>query len=343
MKNRMLMAALCVAISLGSALCQKANATDPLNVIVTIKPIHSLAAAVMEGGAQPKLLIGGAGSPHSYALKPSDAKALGSANVIIRVSENLETFLEKPIDSLAKHAKVVTLDEINGLTLLPVREGGAFEAHEHEADDHGHKSEAHGSKGHDHEHDYKHGHSGKSAEAEHEHEANDAHLWLSPANAMFIADHLAAVFSELQPEQAQLFKDNAEKLKQRIAKLDADLKQSLAPVKGKPFIVFHDAYQYFEKHYGLSAAGSVTLSPERQPGAARLKEIRRKISRTKSVCVFSEPQFKPKFLETLVEGTDAKMAVIDPLGADLAEGPDQYFELMTNLARSLNDCLGGSA
>ncbi|NJM34586.1 MAG: zinc ABC transporter substrate-binding protein ZnuA [Rhodomicrobium sp.] len=310
-----------------------ARAQEPLNVIVTIKPVQSIAASVMDGAGAPQLLVKGSGSPHSYSMRPSDAKALNKANVVIRVSENLESFLEKPIKSLSKSARVVTLADLPGMKLLPIREGGAFEEHKHEEGHndhgHGHAKKASGKK-HDHGHDD-------------EHEAHDAHLWLSPDNAAAIADGLAAVFAELRPEQAGLFKANAEKLKQQLAALDEELRGRLAPIKGKPFIVFHDAYQYFEEHYGLEAAGSITVSPDRQPGAARLKAIRAKIAKSRSACVFSEPQFEPKLVATLIEGTDAKPGVLDPLGAALAEGKDQYFELMRGMAKSLNDCLAGSS
>jgi zinc transport system substrate-binding protein len=311
-----------IVVAAGSA-----KAAEPLNVVVTIKPIHSIAASVMEGAGEPKLLVQGAGSPHSYSLRPSEAKTLNKAEIVIRVSENLESFLEKPIKSLSSTARIVTLDELAGIELLPLREGGAFEEHASE-------------EGHD---DHDHPDAKKASGDKHEHEASDAHLWLSPANAAVIADELAGVFVEFRPEQAASFKANADKFKQRLAALDAELTGKLAPVKGKPFIVFHDAYQYFEKHYGLEASGSITVSPERQPGAARLKAIRAKIAGRRSACVFSEPQFEPKLVATLIEGTDAKPGVLDPIGAPQAEGKDQYFELMRGLANSLNDCLAGSS
>jgi zinc transport system substrate-binding protein len=281
-----------------------------LSVVVTIKPVHSLAAAVMEGAGAPILLLKGASSPHSYSLRPSDAKTLSTADIIVRVSGNLESFLDKPLASLSQDAKLVTLSDIPGIKLLPVRESGAFEAHD-------------------------------DAEAAHEHEEHDAHLWLSPDNAAAIADHLATVLAEARPEQAGLFKANAARLKQRLTALDAELRTDLAPVKGKSFVVFHDAYHYFEEHFGLEAAGSITISPERQPGAARIKAIRAKIAGAGSACVFSEPQFEPKLVRTIVEGTDARTGVLDPIGASLPEGKDQYFQVMINLAKALNGCLAG--
>lgn len=317
----------CMAIELmGSA---RANAAEPLKVVVTIKPIHSLAASVMEGAGAPLLLIKGAASAHSYALKPSDARALNDADIIVRVSERLESYLEKPIASLAGKARIVTLSEAPGITLLPPREGGAFEAHSH----------AHEGSAAFTDVAAVHGHSdgAKAAPIAAEH---DPHLWLSPANAAIIADHLASVLAAARPEQAQLFRDNAARLKVRLAALDAQLRVAVAPLKGRDFIVFHDAYQYFEKLYGIEAAGSITLSPERQPGAARLNQIRARIAASKRPCVFSEPQFEPKLVTTLIEGTDARTGVLDPQGADMAEGRDQYFQLLNNLAANLGKCLG---
>lgn len=325
----------------------RTNAAESLKVVATIKPIHSLAAAVMEGAGMPDLLVKGAASEHTYSMKPSDARTLSNANIVVRVSENLETFLQKPIESISKDAKIVTLSDIPGMKLLPVREGGAFEAHEDE--DHDHAKEKKVGAG-EHKHDKKgkedadkHDHGNEKtghAEAGHDHESHDAHLWLSPPNAALIADHLAAVFAEARPDQAAIFRANAETLKVKLAKLDADLQPRLTALKGKDFIVFHDAFHYFEDHFGVEAAGSITLSPQNQPGAARLKEIRARIAKSKSVCVFSEPQFAPKLVKTVIEGTAAKTGVLDGLGADLDAGSELYFKLMTNLTASLEKCLG---
>lgn len=350
MKISILSAALLTGVGLSLGTAPTARAAEPLNVVVTIKPVHSLASAIMQGAGEPQLLIEGAGSPHSYAMKPSQARRLNSADIIIRVSQTLETFLEKPIASLSSQARIITLAEIPGLKLLPVREGGAFDEHGHEhEDEHEHGAEhadhagakekdehAHEREGHAHENEgHEHEHEG------HEHDGHDSHLWLDPANAAAIADHLAAAFAEARPEMAEIFAANAKALKQRLSELDESLRRSLTPLKGKPFIVFHDAYQYFEDAYGIPAAGSVTLSPERQIGAARLQDIRRKIGEASAACVFSEPQFTPKLLATITEGTDARTGVLDPLGADLPSGSEQYFQLMTNLATSLTQCLSG--
>lgn len=284
------------------------------NVVVTIKPIHSLAAAILEGVTEPKLLLDGAASPHAYALKPSDAEALSRADAIIRVSENLEVFLDKAIATLPEKARVIDLDKTPGLTLLPVRQNGSL------MQDAGAKSED--ADGH-----------------EHVHGPIDVHFWLDPLNAIIIAGYLAKQFGEIDPEHAAQYLANAEKLEARLAALDEELKAILKGVSNKPFIVFHDVTQYLEKRYALHGLGAVTLSPERPPGARRLAEIRQKIKDTKAICVFSEPQFPPKLVETLTEGTEAKRGVLDEIGATIPAGPGQYFEFMRADAESLAACL----
>jgi zinc transport system substrate-binding protein len=301
---------------------------EPVNVIATIPPIHSLVASVMDGVGEPRLLVKGATSEHTYSMRPSDARALAGADLVIRVSEHLETFLNKPISSLSDKTKVMTLAEIPGMKLLPPREGGAFEAHAHEE----HAS-------HGHEHGKKAGGAKEAAAGEEHEEEYDPHLWLDTDNAALIADHIAEKIGQARPEHAAALKANAARLKERLSALDAELKASLAGLKNARFIVFHDAYQYLEARYGLMAAGSITVSPERQPGAARLKAIRAKITEAASACIFSEPQFEPKLVTRLAEGTKARTGVLDGLGANLPEGPDQYFAMMRNLAGGLKSCL----
>ena len=289
-----------------------ANAKEP-NVVVTIKPVHALAAAILDGVAKPKLLLEGASSPHSYAMKPSDAEALSNADAIVRVSENLEVFLERTIKSLPKRARIIDLEEAPGLKLLPVRESSAFNTQIGEA---------------------------SADESDHHHGgSHDVHFWLDPQNAMILADYLAAEFSAISPEHAAQFKANAESLKAKLARLDSELQQDITGVLNKPFVTFHDVTQYFERRYGLKSMGAITVSPERAPGAKRLAAIRDKIKEGAVVCVFSEPQFPPKLAGTLVEGTSARQGVLDEIGADLPAGPDQYFALMRKNTQSLAACL----
>lgn len=324
------MAALCMAAYPAAA----APAGEP-RVAATIKPVHSLIAAIMEGASSPKLLLSGAVSAHVYSLKPSDARMLHEADFVVRVGDNYEVFLNKSLKALSKKTRVIALDEIQGLTLLRAREGGDFEAHTH-GHTHGH---GHGH-GHSHGHDHSHDHGkAKTAAKGHSHGGHDAHLWLDPGNAQIAAGYLAAELARAMPQHAELFKANVEKLKARLAALDQELAETLAPVRSKPYVVFHDAYQYFERRYGLQPIGSITLSPERQPGARHVASIRKKLKRLKAACVFAEPQFEPKLVATLIEGTDAKPGILDPIGADIKEGPEAYFELLRRLGSSLKTCL----
>lgn len=321
-----------IAASAGVAFAAAAPAAaEPLKVVATIKPVHSLAASVMEGVGEPALLLKGAASPHSYALKPSDARLLNDADVIIRVSENLEAFLEKSLKTLPDNARIVTLDAAPGLELLPVREGGNFEAHDH---DHGH--------GHSHGHKHGHGHShGKKGES-HDHGNKDVHFWLDPVNGAALASYIAEELAKADPANAETYRANAAKLKTSLEALNAELQEKLKPVADKPFIVFHDIMQYFETRYGLKTAGAITVSPERQPGARRLREVRAKIEKLGAVCVFSEPQFPPKLVSTLVEKTKARTGTLDEVGVEVPEGPQHYAGLLRWNADNLVECLSGA-
>jgi zinc transport system substrate-binding protein len=307
------------------------GASAELKVVATIKPIHALVAGVMAGVAEPKLLIDGAGSPHTFALKPSDARALNAADVVFRVSDVLEPFMIKVLTSLSKTVRVVALADASGITLYKMRTGATFEPHSHEHAGSGRSGKKAGAHSH---HDHQHGQSAKTAAA------NDGHIWLDPANARIIVQYVAAVLATEAPEHAARFKDNAEGLSRSLDQLDADLEQTLKPLAGRPYVVFHDAYQYLEQRYGLSPAGAVTISPELAPSAKRLSELRRKISTLEAVCVFAEPQFEPKLVHTVTEGTSARTGTLDYLGASLRPGPDLYFTVMRNLAADLKACLG---
>jgi zinc transport system substrate-binding protein len=291
-------------------------AAAELSVVVTIKPIHSLVAAVMGETGAPKLLVGGSASPHTYAMKPSDAKALHGADVFIRVSEDLEPFTGKVVGSLPKSVRVISLVQTPGLRLLEKRTGPTFEAHGH-------------GRGHRHEHAAG--------------DAVDGHIWLDPDNAKKLVEHIAAVLSERSPETASTLKANAQNTIRQIDELAGEIARELEPVAGKPFIVFHDAYQYFEARFGLAAAGSITLSPEVQPSAQRLTKLRNKVKSLGAVCVFSEPQFPTKLTAAVAEGTGSRAGVIDPEGASLMPGPNLYTQLMRDLAVGLKGCLAGTS
>jgi zinc transport system substrate-binding protein len=274
-------------------------------VVASIKPIHSLVAGVMEGVGQPALIVQGGASPHTYALRPTDAEALQSAKLVFWIGPALEAFLEKPLGTLSSGATVIELDKAPGMTLLPIREGGTFEA-----DDDG------------------------DAEG-----PFNAHVWLDPQNARAMVEAIAVALAQADPGNGDRYRANAQALEKRLDGLESEVAETVEPVKGRGFIVYHDAYQYFENRFGLAAAGSITISPETAPGAARIAEIREKIEELGAACVFTEPEFEPKIVDVTIEGTGARRGVLDPLGAELTDGPHLYFELLANLAGSLRRCL----
>lgn len=329
------------------------SAIADVNVVASIKPVHSLVAAVMEGVGEPGLIVEGAGSPHNYALKPSQAQMLESANVVFWVGHELEAFLEKPLETVGANAKAVELNDAHGLVKLEFREGGTFDDHGHE-EEAGHDDHKDGKKvevGHDdHDHDKKaeadHDDHDKKAEAGHEDHAHgkfNPHVWLDPVNAKALVHEIEEVLAEADPDNAGKYKANAERVMAKLDALVTEVSADLKPVHDKGFIVFHDAYQYFEKRFDITAAGSITVSPEVMPGAGRITEIRAKVQDLGATCVFAEPQFEPKLVSTVTEGTQAKSGVIDPLGSSLDTGPELYFQLIRNMATSFKTCLSESS
>jgi zinc transport system substrate-binding protein len=292
------------------------------NVVVSIKPIHSLVASVMKGVGEPKLIVEGAASPHTYNMKPSNAAALQNADLIFWIGHGMEAFLEKPLEALGSKATVVTLEEAPGLTKLKFREGGVFEP-EAEEEDHDHPA------GTEEVHD----------DGDHDHEGNDVHLWLDPMNAKAMTAEIEKQLVQADAEHAATYQKNAAELMGKLDALDSEMKTTLEPVKHKPFIVFHDAYQYFEHRYGVKVAGSITVSPENMPGAERVREIHQKVEELGATCVFAEPQFEPKLVRVVSEGSKAKPGVLDPEAGALTEGPDLYFTMMRGIATSLTTCL----
>lgn len=296
-----------------------ATAADAPKVVVSIKPIHSLVAAVMQGVGTPDLIVDGAASPHTYALKPSNARSLQEAKLVFWVGPGMEAFLQKPLAALGSNATIVELDDAPGITKLKFREGGAFEPHddgdEHEASD-----------------DHAHGH-------DHDHGEFDTHLWLDPHNAKAMVSEITTSLVAADPVNALTYQANQKALNDKLDALDTEIASTLAPVKDKPFIVFHDAYQYFEHRYGVRVSGSITVSPETIPGAQRVAEIHSKVADLGATCVFAEPQFEPKLVNVVLEGTPAKSGTLDPEAATLPQGPDLYFDLMRGIASSLKACL----
>lgn len=293
-----------------------ASAAAP-RTVVTIKPVHSLVAGVMAGVGEPVLLVTGAGSPHGHALKPSQARALAAADLVIWVGAALESFFIKPAQSLNGTTEILALLDRPELALLPARHGGAWSGHA----DHAERRDV-----------------AKVGHSDDDHDL-DAHPWLDPANGRAIVALAADTLSRLDPANAPIYRSNAVRMTRELAILEQEIAGLLAPLRDVPYVVFHDAYQYFEARFRTSAVGAIGISPDRRPSARRLLEIRRQIKETGAVCVFAEPQFAPRLVETAREGTSARAATLDPLGATIAAGPDAYFELMRGLAISLASCL----
>lgn len=312
------------------------------SVVASIKPVHSLVSMVTAGVAEPELLVTGGSSPHGYSLRPSKAATLQRADLLFWVGDDLEGFLPRIIASLDAGTRVVRLLDTPGLDPLAVRSGGHWPGHDHGHDhdhgnDHGQADDAAGR--HRADHDVDHG-GGEGRGHEHGH-SHDPHVWLDPQRAGVLVHAIAEVLAEVDPEHGQRYRRNAAAAEARLAALGGDLDARLAPVRERPYVVFHDAYQYFERRFGLSPAGAITLNPQRAPGAARLREIRATIRETGAHCVFSEPQFESRVVRAVVEDTGARRGVLDPLGAALEPGAGLYPQLLERLAGSLVECLRG--
>ena len=289
-------------------------AVADIKVVATIKPIHALVAGVMDGIGSPELLVTGSASPHTFALKPSGARALNEAAVVFGVSPAVEPFTVKIFASLPKRVKIVTLSDAPGVQHLAARREATFETHDHaDHEDHDHGAAEHG--------------------------ASDGHVWLDPQNAKAMVDEIARALSGASPDDAVRLAANATRVKAEIDAMNQEIAATLAPVKTRPYVVFHDAYQYFEHHYGLSPAGAITVGPDIQPGAKRLGEIRRKIGDLAAVCVFAEPQYSSNVMRAVTDGTNARFGALDPEGALVEPGAGAYAALMRNLATNLRGCL----
>ncbi len=307
-----------------------------VKVVTSIKPIHSLAAYVMDGVVKPNVIVDGYNSPHGFSLKPSHAKMIENADLIIWVGEDLEAFLEKTLDSIAKKATKVELMDLKGIKKLKFREKNIFEGHddhghkEDKHDDHGHKKDKHDDHGHKKDKHDDHGHEG------HAHGEHDPHIWLDPMNAKVIIKEITNQLVKLDSANSEKYKANS---KEAIADIDAltkSIKKDLN--KNSRVVVFHDAYQYFENRFGIKVLGALTVNTDVLPGAEQLAEIREVIEHEKVNCIFSEPQFNPSIIKTIAKDTNIKTGVLDPLGATIDKGKGMYSELLKNMSSSFKGC-----
>ncbi len=323
------------------------SANAEIKVVTSIKPIHSLASYLMDGVNKPDLIVDGYSSPHGFALKPSHAKMLQEADLIFWVGEGLENFLIKPLNSIAKKAEKIELMEIKGLKKLKFREKNIFDGHDdhgheeeghdehkHEEDEHKHEEDEHKHEEDEHKHEEEghdeHGHEG------HAHGEYDPHIWLDPINAKIILTEMAEHLIENDEKNSSVYKSNLGKALKDIDKLIKDVKNELN--KDISFIVFHDAYQYFENRFKVTVLGAFTVNTDVMPGAEQLSEIREIIEHDKVSCIFSEPQFNPDIINAVAKDMNIKTGVLDPLGATLDPGKGLYFKLIKNMSKSFKGC-----
>ena len=294
-----------------------AMAASDLKVVVSIKPFHSLVSTVMQGVSEPALLLNGNNSPHTYSLRPSAAVKLQNADLVFWGGENLEGFLAKPIHSLAAGARVVSFEDTPGLILRPFRSVKEWQELNPESEndqDHLKKQEIHRLPG------------------------NDPHIWLDPLNAQKITQNLVQILSEFDPENAQTYHSNGKKTILRLSDLNIQLETKMSSVSSKSYIVFHDAYQYFEKRYQLNPIASVIVSSGHSTSVGRLIDIRKIIKNKNVLCIFTEPQFSPKLVQTVISGTAVKKGILDPIGTSISPGPEMYFTLLNNISHSISTC-----
>ena len=341
-----------LTLSLTATLMGGTAFADAPRVAVDIAPVHSLVTRVMEGIGTPDLIIQAGASPHKYSLRPSEAAALQDANLVFWIGSGLTPWLTDTIETLAPNANVTELLEADGTIELEFREGALFEAHDdHEEDEHrdddDHKEEDdhaddahddHEEEGHDDHSDDDHDDE-EAGHDEHEHGNHDPHAWLSPQNAMTWMNVIAGQLSAADPDNAGAYFANAAAGRAEIKVLIGEVTATLDPVRDGRFIVFHDAYQYFETDFNFPASGAISISDASDPSPARIAEIQDRIAEQGIDCVLAEPQFNPGLVATVLEGSNAQTGILDPLGSDLKPGSALYPQLIRNLSTALAGCM----
>ena len=322
---------------------------DAPNVVADIAPVHSLVSLVMKGVGQPQMLIPQNASPHHYAMRPSEAKALQEANLVVYLGEDLTPWLEPLFETVAASAEPLDLSEVDGVLRLSYREGPVFgeqEGHDHEKgghDDHDdHEGHDHEKEGHD-DHDDHEGHDheeeGHDDHAHHDHDGNDPHMWLDPTNALVWLDAIASELGHIDPKNAARYRANAKMAKEEISHEIHHIEDRLKSVKGEPFLVFHDAYQYFENRFGIFAMGSIALSDASKPSAKRLQQLKHHFEEEGIHCVLSEPQYPSELIDSVFGGFEPHIGVVDPIGVDLELGFGLYLQLLENVALGIAQCV----
>jgi zinc transport system substrate-binding protein len=331
------------------------TAQSAIRVATDIAPVHSLVAMITEGVSEPDLVIQRGASPHSYSLRPSEAAALERADVVFWMGDELTPWLGNALNNLAADAQAIALLDRHETLRYDFRDAVAhqessdqesLDSHEsHNHDEARAPTDAHEAEHeHDHDHDHDHDepvdtHKAHSEHDDHAHEGVDPHAWLDPVNAQrwlaVIADTLAAA----DPEHAAAYRANQRIAQTTIDTLISNTNASLAPVSKRPFIVFHDAYQYFEKRFDLNVVGAIALSDARDPSPSQIATIQAVVREHAVRCVFAEPQFNASLVDTVLDGTRAETGILDPVGTSIPSGPDFYPRLIEDLAQALTDCL----
>lgn len=311
-----------------------ATAVANADVLTTVKPLGFIASAITEGVTESKVLLPVTASPHDYSLKPSDVEQLKSAQFVVWVGEDLETFLKKSIDKLPKE-KVLSLDDVPAIKAI-VDTTEKYDEHDDEKHEHSHKHEHHAHKHEHHEHPHEgddhHNHEGHSHD-------KDWHIWFSPEASLAAAEQIAERLSAQLPQQKAKIAENLATFKANLTAKNEQIRQQLAAVKGKGYYTFHDAYGYFERAYGLNSLGSFTINPSVAPGAKTLSAIKKNIAAHKAQCLFAEPQFTPKVIESLSKGTQVKVGQLDPLGAKIELSQTAYPQFLQAIADDFSQCL----
>ncbi|AIX51394.1 zinc ABC transporter substrate-binding protein [Pantoea sp. PSNIH1] len=291
-------------------------------VVTSIKPLGFIAAAISEGITPVEVLLPDGASEHDYALRPSDVKRIKNADLVIWVGPEMEAFLTKPAAALpaSRNLEIAALPAVKSQL---IRGGEDEDGHEE-----GHASD----KSEDQD----------SSHTHHHHGEYNMHLWMSPKIAQESAVAIHGKLLELMPESKAKLDANLQQFEAALAETDKHIGAQLAPVRNKGYFVFHDAYSYFEKHYGLSPAGHFTVNPEIQPGAQRLHQIRTQLVEQKAVCVFAEPQFRPAVIDAVSRGTSVRKGTLDPLGMGISLTKDSYVKFLSQLSSQYASCLNGA-
>ncbi|MGL9734230.1 MAG: zinc ABC transporter substrate-binding protein ZnuA [Symbiopectobacterium sp.] len=296
------------------------------SVVTSVRPLGFIAASIADGVTPTEVLLPDGASPHDYALRPNDVERLQSAELVIWVGPEMEAFLTKP---LASHSAAAA-PQIS-LARLPAIQSALIKENEHHEDKHAEAEE--------YEHRDAADHDDADANEGHHYGEYNMHIWLSPEMAKQTAIAIHAKLLELMPQKKDKLDANLLNFTDQLVQIEEKIVNMLAPVKGKGYFVFHDAYGYFEKRFGLIPLGYFTINPDIQPGAQRLHQIRTQLLEQKAVCVFAEPQFRPAVINAVTKGTDVRTGVLDPLGSNIALSKDSYADFLLQLSYQYSRCL----